>query len=113
MALYLGIDGGGTKTTCVVADETVVLGSATSGGSNVTRHGDARAREALHAGVKAACASARIEPGQIESACAGLSGAGRPEVRTGAMLMGKRRAREAGGWRFPTKDPVSGWVGGQ
>ncbi len=81
MAFYLGIDGGGTKTTCVVADDTVVLGSATSGGSNVTRHGDARAREALHAAVKAACASAKIEAGQIESACAGLSGAGRPEVR--------------------------------
>jgi glucosamine kinase len=78
---YLAIDGGGTKTTCVVADETVTLGSATAGGSNVTRHGDARAREALHAAVKAACAGAKIDPTQIESACVGLSGAGRPEVR--------------------------------
>ena len=81
MTIYLGIDGGGTKTTCVVADETSTLGSATTGGSNITRHGEARVREALHAAVKAACAAARVEPSQIESACVGLSGAGRVEVR--------------------------------
>jgi len=81
VAIYLGIDGGGTKTTCVVADETSVLGSATTGGSNITRHGDAGVRKALHSAVKNACAAARVEPSQIESACIGLSGAGRPEVR--------------------------------
>lgn len=81
MTIYLGIDGGGTKTTCVVADETSTLGSATTGGSNITRHGEARVREALHAAVKTACAAARVEPSQIESACVGLSGAGRAEVR--------------------------------
>jgi glucosamine kinase len=81
VAIYLGIDGGGTKTTCVVADETSVLGSATTGGSNITRHGDAGVRKALHSAVKNACAGARVEPSQIESACIGLSGAGRPEVR--------------------------------
>jgi N-acetylglucosamine kinase-like BadF-type ATPase len=81
VAIYLGIDGGGTKTTSVVADETSVLGSVTTGGSNITRHGDARVREALHSAVKTACAAAKVEPFQIESACIGLSGAGRPEVR--------------------------------
>ena len=81
MTIYLGIDGGGTKTSCVVADETSTLGSATTGGSNITRHGEARVREALHAAVKTACAAARVEPSQIESACVGLSGAGRVEVR--------------------------------
>jgi glucosamine kinase len=81
VAIYLGIDGGGTKTTCVVADETSVLGSAATGGSNITRHGDAGVRKALHSAVKNACAAARVEPSQIESACIGLSGAGRPEVR--------------------------------
>ena len=81
MTIYLGIDGGGTKTTCVVADDTVTLGSATTGGSNITRHGDSHVRESLHSAVKAACAAAKVEPSQIESACIGLSGAGRPEVR--------------------------------
>ena len=81
MAIYLGIDGGGTKTSCVVANDTTVLGTATSAGSNITRLGEARVCEALHAGVRDACAAASIDPSQVESACIGLSGAGRPEVR--------------------------------
>jgi glucosamine kinase len=87
VAIYLGIDGGGTKTSCVVADERSVLGSATTGGSNVTRLGDARVREALHAAVRAACAAAKVDPSQIESACVGLSGAGRGEVRDAVASM--------------------------
>ncbi len=81
MAIYLGIDGGGTKTSCVVADDTAVLGTATSAGSNMTRLGEVRVREALHAAVRDACAAAKIDPSKVESACVGLSGAGRPEVR--------------------------------
>jgi len=87
VAIYLGIDGGGTKTSCVVADEGSILGTATSGGSNITRHGDARVREALHAAVHDACAAAKIDPARVESACAGLSGAGRPEVRQAVTRM--------------------------
>jgi N-acetylglucosamine kinase-like BadF-type ATPase len=87
VAIYLGIDGGGTKTVCVVADEHAVLGSATSGGSNITRLGDVRVREALQAAVREACAAARVDPTQIKSTCVGLSGAGRPEVRDAVARM--------------------------
>jgi N-acetylglucosamine kinase-like BadF-type ATPase len=96
VALYLGIDGGGTKTTCVVANEDAVLGSATSGGSNVTRWGETRVREALQAGVREACALAGVDPRKIDSTCVGLSGAGRPEVR-GAVV---RMMREIVGGRM-------------
>ena len=87
MAIYLGIDGGGTKTTCVVADEKNILGTATSAGSNITRLGDVRVREALHAAVRDACAAAKVDPATVESACVGLSGAGRPEVRDAVTRM--------------------------
>jgi glucosamine kinase len=87
VAIYLGIDGGGTKTTCVIVDEHDVLGSATSGGSNITRWGEARAREALVAGVRQACAMASVDPRKIDSTCVGLSGAGRPEVRDAVARM--------------------------
>lgn len=93
MALYLGIDGGGTKTTCVIADGSATLGSATTGGSNITRHGEARVREALHSAVTSACAAARVDPSEIESACIGLSGAGRPEVREKIIAMMKDSLR--------------------
>ena len=87
MAIYLGIDGGGTKTTCVVADEHSVLGSATCGGSNITRLGEARVREALHAAVREACIGAKVNPENIKSTCVGLSGAGRSEVRDAVARM--------------------------
>jgi len=81
VAIFLGIDGGGTKTTCVVADDCGILGTATTGGSNITRHGEARVREALQVAVGDACAAAKVDPANIASACIGLSGAGRLEVR--------------------------------
>jgi glucosamine kinase len=87
VAIYLGIDGGGTKTTCVAADEHSILGSATSGGSNITRLGEARVRESLQAAMREACAVARIDPEQVKSTCVGLSGAGRSEVRDAVARM--------------------------
>ena len=44
MAFYLGIDGGGTKTRCILGNETAVLATAVSGGCNIVRLGEAPAR---------------------------------------------------------------------
>lgn len=87
MAIYLGIDGGGSKTTCVVADNDLVLSAATAGGSNITRLGEARVRESLHAAVREACALAKVDPVKVQSTCVGLSGAGRREVREAVARM--------------------------
>ena len=87
MTLYLAIDGGGTKTTCAVADERSILATATSAGSNITRLGEMRVREALHTAIRDACSAAKVDPAQVKSACAGLSGAGRPEVREAVERM--------------------------
>jgi len=80
VGIFLGIDGGGTKTSCLIGDETSVLGSGTAAGSNVVRLGEAKAREALAAAIGQACAAANIKPAQIERTCVGLAGAGRPEI---------------------------------
>jgi glucosamine kinase len=80
MAYYLGIDGGGTKTRCVLGDETMVLATAMSGGSNIVRLGETQAREALHTGVRQVCATANISPAQIRAICIGAAGADRPEM---------------------------------
>lgn len=79
MAFYLGIDGGGSKTTCAVGDETSLLAKVTAGPSNITRVGEARAREALQKAIREACAAAQIMPHQVQSACIGVAGAGREE----------------------------------
>jgi glucosamine kinase len=80
MAYYLGIDGGGTKTRCVLADETMALATAMSGGSNIVRLGETQAREALHTAVRQVCATANISPAQISAICVGAAGAARPEI---------------------------------
>jgi glucosamine kinase len=77
---YLGIDGGGTKTTCTLGDESQLLATATAGPSNIVRVGEERARESLHQCVRQACAAAGIAPAQIACTCVGGSGAGRPEL---------------------------------
>jgi N-acetylglucosamine kinase-like BadF-type ATPase len=74
---YLGIDGGGSKTACAVGDADSRLATASAGPCNITRVGEARARESLHHAIRAACAAAGIVPGQIQRACAGIAGAGR------------------------------------
>jgi glucosamine kinase len=77
---YLGIDGGGTKTTSAVGDEFKHLASATAGPSNIVRVGEVRARESLHQSVRQACAAAGITPPQVAHTCVGGSGAARPEL---------------------------------
>jgi glucosamine kinase len=77
---YLGIDGGGTKTTCAVGDATTLLATATAGPSNIVRVGEGQTRESLLAAVRQACAAAGIGPGQVERTCVGGSGAARPEL---------------------------------
>lgn len=80
MAFYLGIDGGGTKTRCLLADETTVLAKAMTGGCSVIRYGEQKAREALHTAIRQVCATARISPDQIHAICIGAAGAARPEI---------------------------------
>ena len=80
MPYYLGIDGGGTKTTCAVGDETRLLAAATGGPSNIVRVGEAQVRESLHRAVHQACAASGIAPRQVVRTCIGGSGAARPEL---------------------------------
>jgi N-acetylglucosamine kinase-like BadF-type ATPase len=80
VAYYLGIDGGGSKTTCVVGDESSILATVTVGGSNITRVGEAGARATLHQAIREACGAARINLQQVSCACIGAAGAGRSEI---------------------------------
>lgn len=81
MPLYIGIDGGGTKTACVLGDESAVLANSRSSGSNVIRLGEKEAGTALCDAISKACASAGVSPLNIDAVCVGASGAGRTEVQ--------------------------------
>src|SRR5579862_6474969 len=80
MPWFLGIDGGGSKTTCLLGDERAVLASATAAGSNPIRVGEERSRQALHAAISQACASAKIQPSRLTRTCIGMAGAARPQI---------------------------------
>ena len=80
MAIFLGIDGGGSKTSCLIGDETSVLGTGTAGGSNMVRVGEAKARESLAKAIGQACTVASLKPSQIDRVCVGLAGAARAEI---------------------------------
>jgi len=80
MAYFLGIDGGGTKTRCVLADETTVLARSMTGGCSVIRVGEQKAREALHAAICQVCDAGKISPDEISAICIGVTGAARPAI---------------------------------
>jgi len=80
VSIFLGIDGGGSKTSSVIGDENSLLGMGTSAGSNVVRVGERQARESLEAAIRQACAAAKITPTQIKRTCVGIAGGARPEI---------------------------------
>ena len=80
MAIFLGIDGGGSKTSCAIGDETSLLGSGIAAGSNVIRVGEAQARDAFAAAIRQACAVANVTPTQVERTCVGVAGGMRTET---------------------------------
>jgi glucosamine kinase len=74
MHFYLGIDGGGSKTDCLVGDDVRMLGRALGPSCKVQRVGEEQARAALHTVITEACVAAEIEPARIERACIGIAG---------------------------------------
>ena len=86
MNYYLGFDGGGTKTQCVVLDEDDrVVGQGVAGPSNPLRVGFGQATIALASAATAALASADLRGRHLRAVCAGLAGAGRPRVAAGLL----------------------------
>ena len=74
MALYLGIDSGGTKTNVAVADDDHLIALVAEGGASPTRHDATTVRKNLHSGIEAACYKAGISPTEITFSCVGSAG---------------------------------------
>jgi N-acetylglucosamine kinase-like BadF-type ATPase len=85
--LYLGIDGGGTQTTCAVGDDFHVLATSVAGGSNMVRLGEDEARTSLREAITKACAAAGVSPAAVEAAVIGIAGASVPPVKDAVAAM--------------------------
>lgn len=84
MRIVLGFDGGGTKTECVLMDETgAVLARSRSGPSNAVNVGAPASAAALAEAGNKALQSAAKQSTDVAYILAGISGAGEPAVRAG------------------------------
>lgn len=73
----LGIDAGGTKTVCQVADATgLILAESRGPGANLQNAGELQVEKVLHEVIQAATLQADAWP---TSACIGMAGVDRPE----------------------------------
>jgi N-acetylglucosamine kinase-like BadF-type ATPase len=81
MRFVLGFDGGGTKTDCVLIDESgAVLARSQAGPSNPLRVGFGAAINSIRDAARQAIAQAVLPANSAATAvCAGLAGAGPPE----------------------------------
>ncbi len=78
---FLGFDGGGTKTDCVLAAaDGRVVARASAGPSNPVRTGYPRAWFSLSDAADSVLKQEKIHSGHIRGICAGLGGAGRSGV---------------------------------
>lgn len=78
MSLVLGLDGGGTKTVCVLMDSTgKVLGRGEAGASNYQVVGKQAAVLSIQSAITQAVES--TEKVKVEAICLGLAGVARPE----------------------------------
>jgi glucosamine kinase len=87
MSIFIGIDGGASKTACIVGDEASVLGRGNAGSSNLVRVGEAKAQESLAAAIHQACAQAGVTPARVTHTCLGMAGAARPEISSVARRL--------------------------
>jgi len=82
MRCVLGFDGGGTKTECVLIDESgTILARTRSGASNAVNVGaEASAAALADAGLQALRLAGK-SPAVVSFILAGISGAGEPKLR--------------------------------
>ena len=81
MALVLGIDGGGSRTTAAVASGSNVIAVASAGASNVRTYGPDAAIAVVESAVVEALRKAGVAPPSIGAVVAGLAGISRRKER--------------------------------
>jgi glucosamine kinase len=81
MSLFLAIDAGGTRTRCVLADETQILARASGGSVKLMRVGEAEASSRLRAMLDEVALAAAINLREVSHTCIGLAGLSIEAVR--------------------------------
>ncbi|HUJ39421.1 MAG TPA: BadF/BadG/BcrA/BcrD ATPase family protein [Candidatus Acidoferrales bacterium] len=78
---FLGFDGGGTKTDCVLLNSAGdVIAEHSAGPANPLRAGFERAQASLRSAAEKTLAAHQIGASSVSGVCAGIAGAGQPRV---------------------------------
>jgi glucosamine kinase len=85
MSLFLAIDAGGTKTRCLLADETQILARAVTGSVKLMRVNEAEASSRLRTMLTEVSTAAGVSLGDITRTCIGLAGLSIDSVREWAQ----------------------------
>lgn len=80
MKYFLGLDIGGTKTDCALADEHRILGRAKAGSAKVLRVGKAEAAVNLREALEAVSAESGVTLKDVAASCIGTAGVSIPDV---------------------------------
>jgi N-acetylglucosamine kinase-like BadF-type ATPase len=109
--MFLGVDGGGTKTAfLLLSPEGTVLARHEGGSSYHPEVGIEGVREVLRDGVREVLAEADLQPAAIRHAFFGLPALGE-DPATDPILAGAPGAALAGGQYSCGNDMVGGWAG--
>ncbi len=84
MPYYLAIDAGGTKTSCLLADDTRILARSSTGSVKLMRVSEAEASSRLTTMLEEVSAAAAVPLTHITRTCIGLAGLSLPAVHTWA-----------------------------
>jgi N-acetylglucosamine kinase-like BadF-type ATPase len=81
LAYFLAVDAGGTKTRCVLADETRVLARASTGTVKLMRVSEAEATTRLKSLLAEVSAAAGVDLSEVKQSCVGMGGVAIPAVQ--------------------------------
>lgn len=114
MCLFIGVDGGATKTRVVVtSDSGVFLGEGRAGASNYQITGVESAARALEQGIQMALAAAGADAGQVAAVGAGFAGLDGPADVGAITALVEEALHEAnvGASWWAANDAVAAWAG--
>ena len=90
MSIFVGVDGGGTKTKAVAIDQSkVIVGSSETGSTNQNSVGKDAAKANLHAAISAAVSAAGRQMGDIACLCLSMSGVDCPADEELCMFLSR------------------------
>lgn len=80
MHYYMGIDGGGTKTVCLLSEENgIIVGHGVAGPSNYHVVGIEQTQTSIHSCINEAIAQSGRQVSEIQGITIGMAGVDRPE----------------------------------